>query len=175
MSHHESSSSARNLRDREPRPSANQSSANESGPTVKLPSWITNHAKDLIDGARRGSADSVLRAINQTRNTVLATNLGVANQGGSRRRGLLGRDGLAPGEGLWIKPCEAVHTVGMRFAIDLVYLDRKHRVRKLRSNVAPWRLSACLSAHSVIELPAGTIRDTQTQRGDTLEFASATA
>ena len=56
------------------------------------------------------------------------------------------------------------------FPIDLVYLDRKNRIKKVRSAVGPWRLSACLSAHSVLELPAGTIRGTQTQPGDTLEF-----
>jgi uncharacterized membrane protein (UPF0127 family) len=141
---------------------------------MKLPSWISPPTIDATSGTRLRSAESILRVANLTRNTVLAANLDVANQGGSRRKGLLGRDGLSPGEGLWIKPCEAVHTVGMRFAIDLVYLDRKHRIRKLRSSVPPWRLSACLSAHSVIELPAGTIRDTQTERGDTLEFAPAT-
>ena len=48
---------------------------------------------------------------------------------------------------------ESVHTFGMRFPIDLVYVDRKHRVRKVRSGVRPWRMSACLTAHSVIELP----------------------
>jgi hypothetical protein len=60
----------------------------------------------------------------------------------------------------------------MRFPIDLVYLDRRRRVKKVRSAVPPWRLSACLSAHSVIELAAGTIRRTQTIPGDTLEFCS---
>jgi hypothetical protein len=60
----------------------------------------------------------------------------------------------------------------MRFPIDLVYLDRKRRVKKVRSAVPPWRLSACLSAHSVIELAAGTISNTQTSPGDTLEFSS---
>lgn len=118
------------------------------------------------------AARSLLRVFNQTRNTVLATQLDLAGRGATRRKGLLGRDQLAPGEGLWIKPCEAVHTVGMRFAIDLVYLDRKHRIRKLRSAVPPWRLSACLTAHSVIELPAGTIRETQTRLGDMLEFTA---
>jgi uncharacterized membrane protein (UPF0127 family) len=63
----------------------------------------------------------------------------------------------------------------MQFPIDLVYLDRKNRVRKIRGNVPPWRLSACLSAHSIIELPAGAIRNTQTHVGDTLEFAPAAA
>ena len=74
---------------------------------------------------------------------------------------------------LWIVPCESVHTFFMRFPIDLVYLDRKHRIKRCRNAVGPWRLSACLSAHSVLELPAGTIRNTQTQPGDTLEFLPA--
>ena len=90
-----------------------------------------------------------------------------------RNKGLLGRDRLSPGEGLWIIPCEAVHTFWMRFPIDLVYLDRKKRIRKLASEVPPWRLSACLWAHSVLELPPGTIRNTQTQLGDRLEFSIA--
>ena len=53
----------------------------------------------------------------------------------------------------------------MRFPIDLVYLDRELRMKKVRSDVRPWRLSACLSAHSVLELPPGAIRDTQTKPG----------
>jgi uncharacterized membrane protein (UPF0127 family) len=61
----------------------------------------------------------------------------------------------------------------MQFPIDLVYLDRDLRVKKVRSDVPPWRLSACLSAHSVLELASGTIRRTQTRRGDKLEFSSA--
>jgi hypothetical protein len=86
---------------------------------------------------------------------------------------LLGCDGLEPGEGLWIAPCESVHTFFMRFSIDLVYLDRKGCVRKLRCAVGPWRLSACLTAYSVLELPAGTIRATGTERGDRLEIVPA--
>jgi hypothetical protein len=97
----------------------------------------------------------------------------VAESAAMRNKGLLGRKQLAPGEGLWISPCEAVHTFWMKFPIDLVYLDRKNRIRKLVSTVPPWRLSACLRAHSVLELPSGTIRETQTQPGDTLEFTAA--
>jgi uncharacterized membrane protein (UPF0127 family) len=96
----------------------------------------------------------------------------VADGGAKRNKGLLGREGLSSGEGLWIIPCEAVHTFWMRFPIDLVYLDSKKRIRKLVNAVPPWRLSACLRAHSVLELPAGTIRATQTQPGDTLEFVA---
>ena len=79
------------------------------------------------------------QAVNVTRGTVLATRLEVAGTGPSRNKGLLGRDGLLPGEGLWIVPCEAVHTFFMRFPIDLVYLDRKNRIKKVRSSVGAWR------------------------------------
>lgn len=116
-----------------------------------------------------------LQVLNLNRGTVLATSLEVANTGPKRNKGLLGRKGLAPGEGLWIIPCESVHTFFMQFPIDLVYLDRANRVKKIRNSVPPWRLSACLSAHSILELPSGAIRESQTQAGDVLEFAPAAA
>lgn len=124
--------------------------------------------REMREGARQ-------RVVNRTRGTVLATQLELAGTSKSRSKGLLGRTGLPPGGGLWIVPCESVHTFFMRFAIDLVYLDRNHRVRKVRSGVGPWRLSACLSARSVLELPAGTIRASRTERGDELAFEPAAA
>jgi uncharacterized membrane protein (UPF0127 family) len=124
---------------------------------------------------RQAIEETRLRVTNFTRHTLLATCMEVANSSAKRSKGLLGREGLAPGEGLWIAPCEAVHTFWMQFPIDLVYLDRKQRIRKLVSDVRPWRLSACLRAHSVLELPAGTIRATRTEPGDALEFSNAPA
>ncbi len=115
-----------------------------------------------------------LRVANLTRGTVLATRLDVADRGPKRNKGLLGRKGLEDGEGLWITPCESVHTFFMQFPIDLVYLDRKNRIRKVCDSVPPWRISVCLSAHSILELPPGTIRSTRTEAGDTLEFSPAT-
>ena len=110
---------------------------------------------------------------NKTRNTQLGDQVEVAGSGAKRSKGLLGRQGLPPGGGLWIIPCESVHTFFMRFPIDLVYIDRKHRVRKVTRQVVPWRLSACLSAHSVLELPVGTIQDSKTEAGDILEIVDA--
>ncbi len=130
---------------------------------------------DGLRSRRPATPEIRLRVLNLTRQTVLATSLEVADSGPRRSKGLLGRARLSPGEGLWIIPCESVHTFFMQFPIDLVYLDRKHRIRKLRSEVPPWRVSACLSAHSVLELVPGTIRSTQTQPGDLLEFSSATS
>jgi uncharacterized protein len=92
----------------------------------------------------------------------------IADTSGKRRVGLLKHERLETGEGLWIVPCESVHTFFMKFPIDLVYLDRRHKVRKVRSAVPPWRLSGCLFAHSVLELPAGTVERSGTQTGDEL-------
>ena len=114
-----------------------------------------------------------VKIVNRTRKVELATNVEVAKSGAKRSKGLLGRKGLQPGEGMWIVPCEAVHTFGMQFALDLVYLDREFRIRKIRRNVPPWRMSACLSAHSIIELAAGAVKESEAQPGDVLEFSPA--
>ncbi len=105
---------------------------------------------------------------NQTRQTVLARSAEVADSSAKRRTGLLKHARLEPGQGLWIVPCESVHTFFMKFPIDLVYLDRRRRVRKVRHAVPAWRLSACLIAHSVLELPAGTVEQSGTEVGDEL-------
>ncbi len=103
---------------------------------------------------------------NQTRRTTVAGAAEAAKTSSARRKGLLGRDGLPEGGGLWIVPCESVHTFFMRFPIDLVYLDRGKIVRKVRHAVPAWRLSLCLGAHSILELPAGAARDSSTEPGD---------
>jgi uncharacterized membrane protein (UPF0127 family) len=107
---------------------------------------------------------------NVTRDVVLADRADVADTSAKRRTGLLKHMHLEPGEGLWIVPCESVHCFFMKFTIDVIYLDRQHRVKKIRPNLAPWRISACLTAHSVLELPAGTIARTGTEPGDQLEI-----
>jgi uncharacterized membrane protein (UPF0127 family) len=107
---------------------------------------------------------------NQTRSVTVADLAEAARTSARRRKGLLGRQTLHAGEGLWIVPCESIHTCGMKFPIDVIYLDRRQRVRKLRASVVPWRLSMCLLAHSVLELPAGTIDRTETRPGDQLEL-----
>jgi hypothetical protein len=133
---------------------------------------------DLTHGISKSSVeeggttpDSRLKIWNLTRETVLAHSVEVADHGAARRKGLLGRDGLPAGEGIWIVPCESVHTFAMRFPIDLIYLDRHKKVKKVRTGVAPWRMSACLSAHSVLEFASGTVEPTGTRPGDQLEFS----
>lgn len=79
----------------------------------------------------------------------------VASSLWARFWGLMGKAGLAEGEALLIEPCYSVHTMFMRFAIDVVYLDREHRILKISEHLRPFRTSACRGARSVIEMPAG--------------------
>jgi uncharacterized protein len=109
---------------------------------------------------------------NTTRESILANAADIADTSARRRKGLLAQEVLLPGQGLWIVPCQGVHTWMMRFPIDVLYLDRRKRVKKVRSTMRAWRLSFCLTAHSVLELPAGTIERTLTQPGDQLQFDS---
>lgn len=107
---------------------------------------------------------------NTTRGTVLAEACLVANTSATRRTGLLKHQSLPPGEGLWIAPCEAVHTFGMKFDIDVLYLNKNKKVVKIRAAMPKSRMSFCLTAHSVLELPSGMARQTSTEVGDQLEF-----
>jgi uncharacterized membrane protein (UPF0127 family) len=79
----------------------------------------------------------------------------IADRPLARMRGLLGRPGLESGEGLLLRPAASIHTFFMRFPIDVVFLDRKGTVLKVRRHVRPWRLAGCWGAHATLELPAG--------------------
>jgi uncharacterized membrane protein (UPF0127 family) len=107
---------------------------------------------------------------NINRSNVVAANADIADTSQKRRTGLLKHTHLAAGEGLWIVPCEAVHTFGMNFPIDVVYLSKQKKVLKIRDNMKKWRMSICLRAHSVLELPAGHAAVVGLVVGDQLEF-----
>ena len=111
-----------------------------------------------------------LRVRNSSKDAVLADRADIADTSAKRKTGLLKHTRLDPGEGLWITPCEAVHTIGMKFAIDVLFLDKKRRVLKVRHAMPRWRISGSLFAHSVLELPSGTAAATKTAPGDQLEF-----
>ena len=136
-----------------------------------MPSRIFNWLKSVANP--RPHTVEVLRIVNPARQTTIGDRIQVADRGKLRRKGLLGRTGLAPGEGLWIVPCESIHMFGMKFALDVIFLDRNRRVVKLRRNLKPGRLSGSLRAHSVLELPVGVIDSTHTQPGDQLVFNAA--
>jgi uncharacterized membrane protein (UPF0127 family) len=119
--------------------------------------------------------DRVVLIRNTSQGTVLGDAIRVAETRSTRRRGLLGSSGLKSGEGMWIVPCPGVHTFAMRFSLDLVYIDRSRRVRKIVRDLPPGRISFCVSAGSVLELPAGAIAATRTAVGDQLTFESPKA
>jgi uncharacterized membrane protein (UPF0127 family) len=107
---------------------------------------------------------------NTSRGSLVADRVAVADSSGARRTGLLRHERLTAGEGLWIVPCEAVHTFGMKFAIDVVFLSRKQRVLKIRESMPRRRISVCLRAHSVLELASGQSAATGLAVGDQLEI-----
>ncbi len=112
-------------------------------------------------------------ALRNTRTgAVLATDVELAGDSASRRRGLLGRDRLEPGHALAIAPCGAIHTFFMRFAIDVLFVRKDGRVVKCADDVRPWRIAIALTAYAAIELPAGTLRESGTRRGDRVAFES---
>lgn len=112
-------------------------------------------------------------AYNVTRGRPVATRVGKAEDAASRSRGLLGRDRLDAAEGLWIAPCPMIHTLFMRFPIDVLFLSRTLEVVRVIENLKPWRLSPWVfRAHSVLELAGGTLRGS-VQPGDRLEFRQA--
>lgn len=110
-----------------------------------------------------------VRVLNATKGTVLGESVAVADTSLSRMRGLLGRTGLAPGAGMLIIPSQAVHTFAMRFAIDVVFVDRKGRVVHLQPALAPNRITGLhWKAQYVLELPSGAIAQSGTGMGDEL-------
>ena len=110
-------------------------------------------------------------AINITRKKTLASTLLIADTFFSSLLGLMGRRCLPDGEGLWINPCQAVHSMWMRFPIDVVFLGDARSVVHLVEGLRPFRITRFVSvARSVIEIPAGTVARTETKVGDRIEI-----
>jgi len=107
---------------------------------------------------------------NQSKKSLLGDAIDIADTAAARNRGLLKHDHLDQGEGLWIVPCEAVHTFWMKFAIDAVFLDKHKKVTKVVANLRPSRLAMSWRARSVLELPAGRAEQTRTEPGDQIEI-----
>lgn len=117
---------------------------------------------------------SCVCAFNTTRGKILATRADVARNYADRVTGLLGRSTFEPGEGLHIVPGDSIHTVGMRFSIDVLFLDENGIVIDKWPEVQPGRTGIkCYRAASTLELPVGAIHLTGTRVGDVVEFSEA--
>jgi uncharacterized protein len=112
-------------------------------------------------------------AVDRTTGAVLAARTVRADRFLPRLIGLLGRAGLAQGEGLLLEPCSSIHTLGMRFPIDVLFLDAEGAVLRALRDVAPWRVPAPVrGARMVLELPAGTLARTGTIDGNLVLLAA---
>jgi uncharacterized membrane protein (UPF0127 family) len=108
---------------------------------------------------------------NASRGTVIGETIEVAKTASQKVKGLLGRECLEDGQGLLFKGAGSLHTLFMRFPIDIIYTDKKGEVVKLASAVRPFKLVAApLRCHYALELPAGAILASKTQVGDHLDF-----
>jgi len=114
-------------------------------------------------------AMQTVRVLNTTKGTVLGQRIGVADTCLRRMVGLLGKSELAPATGLLIMPSQAVHSIGMRFPIDVLFLDRNWRVIHVQPSLTPYRMTGLhWKARCVLELPTGAIAQTDTVVGDEL-------
>ena len=118
------------------------------------------------------SAGITYRAVNTSRGgIVIADRVLLADTSESRRKGLLKRSSLDHGEGLYITPCEWLHTFRMRFNIDVAFLSSTGHVIALHHGLKPNRLSRLVwRAAGALELPEGTLRATNTERGDLVQL-----
>lgn len=109
---------------------------------------------------------------NLTRGSLIAQRARLARGPWERARGLLLSPPLKDGEALILSPCDWIHTLGMAYPIDVLYLDKSQRVVLLSERVPPFRLGPWVrGAKTVVELPAGAIAQTGTQVGDQIEIS----
>jgi len=110
--------------------------------------------------------------INLTKKTWLATTVRKADNFLTRLIGLLKRKRLGPEEALWLVPSKGIHTIGMKFPVDAIFLDRDNKVVNVVLGLAPyWVTRIYLRAYSVLELPSGTIKKSHTEVGDQLDIS----
>ena len=111
------------------------------------------------------------RLVHAQTGAVIATSVEVAQTSATRRRGLLGRRGLPPGSAIVITRCNAIHTIGMQFAIDVAFVDADGCVRKIVYRLRPRRIAIAPRAWAAIELAAGELHPDRLHVGDRLYLA----
>lgn len=115
--------------------------------------------------ARRGASFAI---VNDRTGDLVAHEVEAAFDSRTRRKGLLGRDGLHDGQAMVLAPCGAIHTFGMRFPIDVLFVARDGRVLKIVERLAAWRIAGSLRAIATVELAAGHASRVGLAEGDRL-------
>src|SRR6202011_4945797 len=106
-----------------------------------------------------------------TTGRIVATRIDRLSSFLHRAVGLLARTTIRPDEGVWITSCKAIHTLGMRVAIDVIFVDRDGHVIRVVHNVRPNTVArSCKGAQGVVELGCGALREVDVLPGDVLEL-----
>ena len=114
-----------------------------------------------------------VRIINVSKNTTLAEKAKLADNFFQRLIGLMGKANLPAGGALILKPCTSIHTIFMRFPIDVAFTDKKNQIIKIYHSLSPWRLTGVsLNSALCLELPPGTLAATRSQIGDTIQLVN---
>lgn len=106
--------------------------------------------------------------VNARSDDTIASDVTLALTRTERRHGLLGQDSLDVSAAVVLSPCWSIHTMFMRFPIDVVFVDRDGRAVRIVRELAPWRIAVAPRAHAAIELPAGSLRARDVRVGDEL-------
>ncbi|KUO66570.1 MAG: hypothetical protein APF84_17235 [Gracilibacter sp. BRH_c7a] len=110
-----------------------------------------------------------LKVVNK-RNSMFIGNVRIANKFTTRLKGLLGSSPLSSFQGLLIKPCKQVHTIGMRYSISIWYVDQKLRIVRIIDDLEPFKISPYVGdSHLIIEFPSKWAEITGSQEGDLLD------
>jgi len=109
--------------------------------------------------------NGMTRLVERESGRVIVERLRVARSMSERMRGLLGRSGLPPGEGMLIERCSSIHTFFMKFSLDVIFLDRSFRVMRVVRHLHPWRLAGAWNAARVVELGAGALDGMELSEG----------
>lgn len=108
--------------------------------------------------------------VNNKDNKVIANDAQLANTFFSRLKGLLGTQQFESGKGLIIRPCNSIHTIGMKYAIDVLFMDEHDQILKIVMDMPAGKFSLCRNGSYVVELPAGIAAATGTAVGDRLSI-----
>jgi uncharacterized protein len=133
---------------------------------------MTGGLNGLAGRSDTHSAEAVV-TLRRDDGSVVCERCAVADRMLSRMKGLLGKRGLAAGEGLLIEPAPSIHTWFMRFPIDVVFLGTNGDVLKVAPHVKPWRMRSCRRARAVLELAAGEAKVRGIKVGDRIDRVDA--
>jgi uncharacterized protein len=106
--------------------------------------------------------------LNERTGDLVASAVELAATRETRRKGLLGRNGLDAGAALVLTPCCSIHTAFMRFPIDVAFVDRDGRVIRFVRDLKPWNIAVSVRARAAIEFAAGSLRARDVRLGDRL-------